>query len=62
MSPISHTVLPEHVIIYDLSHKPETDLKHHKWVPHQSTLSEANHASMESAIQSLIEVNAGYPT
>ncbi len=61
MSPISHTVLPEHVIIYDLSHKPETDLKHNKWVPHQTTLPEASHARMDSAIQSM-EVKAGYPT
>jgi len=61
VSHICHTVLSKHVIIYDHSHKPETDLKHNKWVPHQTTLPEASHARMDSAIQSM-EVKAGYPT
>jgi hypothetical protein len=62
VSHICHTALPKHVIIYDHSHKPETDLKHYKWVPHQTTQPETSHARMDSAFQSLMEVKADYPT
>ena len=62
MLPTCRTVLPKHVIISDLSNKPETDLKHYKWAPEQVFMPDASLAKINAAITFLSEEKAGYPT
>jgi hypothetical protein len=62
VSPTCYTVLPKHMIISDLSKKPEMDLNHYKWVPDQTTLPNTSRAKIDSAIQFLTKRKADYHT
>jgi hypothetical protein len=56
VSPTCSTVLPKHVIISDLSNKPETNLK---WPPEQDFIPDASLTKINAAINFLSKENAG---
>jgi hypothetical protein len=62
VSPTSRTVLPAHIIISDLSNKPEANLKHNKWAPEQDIITDTSLTEINTAIFALSKEKASYPT